>query len=287
MPAEDDRKPAEGVCITLYNDAYPDRVLDDRALLFLRMCLPEQVMVHAGPRALLGKDPQHPRNRGLAPTAERLRAELPRCALWVGIGVDGWVRGAAAGDVDNARKMLCDAADAAVAEGAKLVVWDLEAAGEDYRIAAAELGRYVTKAVADKHPGLVQTFTSFPLYCSHKKLPFASWHPPEVKATIPQLYVGQKGGAPRGALQKRVAEHLRDRARSVELGLVPAGTPWWWYLQAHSTPPQDMVDVAMGPRAPHQLVYWALWGRSDEGGREAVREICDRRRPQDGDKGPA
>ncbi len=231
---------------------------------------------------LLGRDPEHKTQKGLAPFVAHLRAAAPWATLWVGIGCDGWVRGEASGQQEEAVAMLVGTAAHAAELGAKLVMWDLEDAGEAHPAEAAALGKTVVERVGQDLPTVAQSFTSFPFYTSHSKIPYAAWHgQPAVVSTTPQLYVGVAGGAAPGALQARVAQHRKDRVASVKRKYVPATLPWWWYLQLWGTPPEDTIAVALSKDAPHNLCFWSLWGKSSDAGREALIEICDRRRPLD------
>ncbi len=273
-------KPGVGYGLTLWNDKRPDTALavaGARALLV--RARPEVVCVHASPRAILGEDPDERRNKGAGVLLDAVKAATPGATLYAGLGCDGWTRGYAAASTDAGRgaavAMVVRAVDYVAARGVGLVIYDLEDAGEKLPDAARALGARVIAAVAARHPGLVQGFTSFPLYTSHHALPFAAWHVPPVLVTFPQLYPVLDRDARPGELEALVKRHKTDKKRSVAEGLVPATVQWQWYLRAKGCVPAETVRVCRAAGAPSMKLFWNAPAGLDDKGPRALITLCD------------
>lgn len=174
--------------VTLYNDRRPDHLATPAVLDALRAVRPDAVRVHAGPQALLGCDPDHRDNRGVGPVLDALAAALPSARLELGVGVDGWTRAAAAGQLDAAAGMLLRVADLAAARGMLTVSWNGETAIEVAPIAGARLGSLTLRQVRAKHPQLVQLFSSFGgMSDVTHQLCYRAWR--DADGTEPQWYL--------------------------------------------------------------------------------------------------
>lgn len=244
---------------------------------------PDAIVLHASPSELL---------RDLRRAVSRTRQRHPSARVWVGVGLDGtvgqWRQGerTAAQVVDPLRNVaaLCESL-----AGIEVVVWNGESQWKDspadkvtmaqIEALADDAGRACIKAA----PSLVHWLSSFDQPNLHGALRaflrgFTRW----VSAYTGQAYVAQAGGAPRGALDRRLDAAARGQELAERAGYLPddvtlvdtAGdvdrVPT---IQGHATHLADLARACA--ELPHVLV-WSVptvdeHGRTDATGLVAMR----------------
>lgn len=243
---------------------------------------PAIIVLHASPSSLVAN---------LRVAVSRVRQRHPYARVWVGCGIDG-----TAGEWREARRtdaqviapmrdvaMLCEAL------AIECVVWNGESQWKDQphdKVTPAEIealadacGRAVVKAA----PNVVHWLSSFDQPNLHGSLRsflrgFARW----VSAYTGQAYVAVAGGAPRGALDRRLdaaargqelaerAGYLPDDATGVDAADDVDRVPT---IQGHAT---HLADLARAAAELPMVLVWSVplvseGGRVDETGLRALR----------------
>lgn len=243
---------------------------------------PAIIVLHASPSSLVAN---------LRVAVSRVRQRHPYARVWVGCGIDG-----TAGEWREARRtdaqviapmrdvaMLCEAL------AIECVVWNGESQWKDQphdKVTPAEIealadacGRAVVKAA----PNVVHWLSSFDQPNLHGSLRsflrgFTRW----VSAYTGQAYVAQAGGAPRGALDRRLDAARRGQELAERAGYLPDDidgvdtaddvdrVPT---IQGHAT---HLADLARAASELPMVLVWSVplvseGGRVDETGLRALR----------------
>lgn len=243
---------------------------------------PAGVVLHASPSELL---------RDLRRAVSRTRQRHPSARVWVGVGLDGTVGQWRQGErtADDVIAPLRRVAELCESLAVEVVVWNGESQWKDSpndRVTAAQIetladdaGRACVKAA----PSCVHWLSSFDQPNLHGALRaflrgFTRW----VSCYTGQAYVAQAGGAPRGALDRRLDAAARGQELAERAGYLPddvtgvdvAGdvdrVPT---IQGHATHLADLARAAA--ELPHVLVWSAPMvsegGRLDPVGLRALR----------------
>lgn len=243
---------------------------------------PAIIVLHASPSALVAN---------LRVAVSRVRQRHPYARVWVGCGIDG-----TAGEWREARRTdaqviapLRDVAMLCEALAIECVVWNGESQWKDQphdKVTPAEIealadacGRAVVKAA----PNVVHWLSSFDQPNLHGSLRsflrgFARW----VSAYTGQAYVAVAGGAPRGALDRRLDAAARGQELAERAGYLPDDVtgvdtaddvdrvPT---IQGHAT---HLADLARAAVELPMVLVWSVplvseGGRVDETGLRALR----------------
>ena len=243
---------------------------------------PDVLVLHGPPSEL---------SRSLVSLVGLARQRHPWARVWIGCGLDGtvgqWRRGkrTAAQVIEPLRAVaaLCERA------GVEAIVWNGESQWKDDpddKVTAAEieaLSGTAGFACAKAAPSCLHWLSSFDQPNLHGALRaflrgFTRW----VSAYTGQAYVAQAGGAPRGALDRRLdaaargqelaerAGYLPDDATGVDVAGDVDRVPT---IQGHATHLADLARAAA--ELPHVLVWSAPLvsegGRMDPVGLQALR----------------
>jgi len=243
---------------------------------------PAIVILHASPSTLL---------RDLRVAVSRVRQRHHFARVWVGCGMDGTV-----GDWRELRRLdeqvvapLRSVAALCEALAIECIVWNGESQWKDQphdRVTPAEIealadsaGRAVVKAA----PNVVHWLSSFDQPNLHGALRsflrgFTRW----VSAYTGQAYVAVAGGAPRGALDRRLDAAARGQELAERAGYLPDDVtgvdtaddvdrvPT---IQGHAT---HLADLARAAAELPMVLVWSVplvseGGRVDETGLRALR----------------
>ena len=243
---------------------------------------PAFIVLHDGPTSLL---------RSLPSLVARVRRRHPSVRIWVGVGLDGtvgqWRKGerTATQVIEPLRKVaeLCERLTI------ETIVWNGESQWKDApddRVVLADieaLADATGSAVTSAAPSVTHWLSSFDQPNLHGALRaflrgFTRW----ASAYTGQAYVAQAGGAPRGALDRRLnaaargqelaerAGYLPDDATDVDDALDVDRVPT---IQGHAT---HLADLARAAADLPFLIVWAAplvseGGRLDASGLLALR----------------
>lgn len=262
-----------GVCFTLYNGVYPDRVVDKRIASLLERALPQIVMVHGGPRALMGTDPSYKDNKGAAVAIKRVRELLPNVRIWAGIGLTGITNQIAAGIyTETAQRTLSDLRKWCEGQGCESTCADSEEAGKLHPQAGEDTAKMFLAEF--RRSSMVLTFTSYGVPVrvkangfwqgGHAPFRFRPWMNADgVDAIIPQKYAAPKTGlAKPRALEFAINASNISHKKLETLGIARPGLPNYDYYQFHHTPAEQLVEC--GKRA-HIVCAWASQNIDSEG----------------------
>lgn len=243
---------------------------------------PAIIVLHASPSSLVAN---------LRVAVSRVRQRHPYARVWVGCGIDG-----TAGEWREARRTdaqaiapLRDVAMLCEALAIECVVWNGESQWKDQphdKVTPAEIEALADacgRAVAKAAPNVVHWLSSFDQPNLHGSLRsflrgFARW----VSAYTGQAYVAVAGGAPRGALDRRLdaaargqelaerAGYLPDDATGVDAADDVDRVPT---IQGHAT---HLADLARAAAELPMVLVWSVplvseGGRVDETGLRALR----------------
>jgi len=243
---------------------------------------PDVVVLHDSPSALL---------RDLETAVARVRAWHPWCRVHVGAGMDGTVAQWRRGEVSAERVIAPLEAVAKLCERLRVecVVWNGESQWKDTGTDAVsmaqieELARALGERTSRAAPSCVHWLSSFDQPTLHAALRgFMRGFTPFMSAYTGQAYVAVAGGAPRGALDRRLNAAARSQELAERAGMLPddlegaAETPRDCdriaSIQVYATPLADVVAAAV--RYP-MLALWAAplvaeHGRMDPAGLTAI-----------------
>lgn len=243
---------------------------------------PAFVVLHDNPSSLL---------RSLPSIVSRVRRRHPSVRIWVGVGLDGtvgqWRHGerTAAQVIEPLRKVaeLCERLTI------ETIVWNGEsqwkdAADDKVSLADIEaLAEATGRAVVKAAPNVTHWLSSFDQPNLHGALRaflrgFTRW----VSAYTGQAYVAIKGGAPRGALDRRLNAAARGQELAERAGYlpddvtgadVPGDVDRVPTIQGHAT---HLADLARAAAELPTVIVWsaplvAEGGRIDDRGLLALR----------------
>jgi len=242
-----------GICLTLYNGPHPDRAIDDRVARLLERAQPQIVMVHAGPRALMGTDPAYKSNKGAAVTIKRARELVPDVQIWAGVGLTGSTHQLAEGNTKAVEDTMEQLRAWCIEQDAASVCWDSEEGGKLHPQAGEDIAKLVIRVF--REAPIHQSVTTYgvpvrvrnnfgEMTGGHAPFRFSPWHGEDgVDATIPQKYAAPKTGlAKPGALRNAIDTSDRSYAKLQAMGLMRAGMPNWDYYQFHHTPARQLIE---------------------------------------------
>lgn len=248
-------------------------------------------MVHAGPRGILGTDPDHPDPHD--PTAliswlRKVHADggLPEPTIHFGLGLDGWTKFLGQALLPLGADRIPRATPEAEATVVKmfeqigamaitLKVCEIMGDSEDAAIAQPAAGKIMARLFLETFkrvcPGVMLTMTTYddpvpvewPKGSGHHwggvsyHLPYSAWFGTMDLAALlaKQTYVAGKSGLATIAMlfwrRDRSAESI---AAAVALGWIDPQLPVVWYLQVHHTSRYAIVSTAANAK---RVYFWA------------------------------
>lgn len=274
-----------GRILALYNGGRWSKYTTPQMRSLLSSIQMDGYMPHAGPRGLLGTDPDKPDAGDPTELIAWLRDITPGAKIFLGVGLDGWTEYLGTHLVPDAHdppRSTPDAeatvtklfeAIARMSSGLQVaaVVPDAETASEQNPSAGGVMARLFLETFRRVAPAMPVIHTSFdaPIavenppashhyWGGHSAYPFSAWldGPERADAEATQNYTAAKTGlSSRGSVEARVRLSNQSFALAKRKGIVHPDMPIVRYFQVHNTNRLDLINASLD----EQLVfYWAL-----------------------------